>query len=279
MLLAYKLWPTQRDSERARDKILLLHGMGGTGALWRPIAATLENDFDILAPDQRGHGGSIVPTVPGARSKPGYSPLDYGRDVIETMESLAFHPAWVVGHSMGVRSACGAAFLKPEWVRGLVLIDLGLSGAAGGGLGEGLAEFLRKLPPSFPSRAEGRAFMAAECPDPAIAQYLMAVSVTRPGSAEISFPFDKGALIETIHSAEDSSARTWVHEAASRGMPVLVLRGSNSLVWSHDEFEVERAASAAYPSIRFEEFPGAGHGLPFEKRAEFIERLKAFVLQ
>ena len=125
MLLAYKLWPTQRDSERARDKILLLHGMGGTGALWRPIAATLENDFDILAPDQRGHGGSIVPTVPGARSKPGYSPLDYGRDVIETMESLAFHPAWVVGHSMGVRSACGAAFLKPEWVRGLVLVDLG----------------------------------------------------------------------------------------------------------------------------------------------------------
>ena len=107
----------------------------------------------------------------------------------------------------------------------------------------------------------------------------MAVSVHAAGTAEISFPFDKGALIETIHSARGLLGPHLGSEASSRGMPVLVLRGSNSLVWSHDEFEVERAASAAYPSIRFEEFPGAGHGLPFEKRAEFIERLKAFVLQ
>src|SRR5579885_3131262 len=189
-------------SQPEPTKIVMLHGMGGTGSLWRPLAAALEDRFDILAPDQRGHGSSRVPSVPGGRLLPGYAPLDYGRDLVETLEAERFHPTFVLGHSMGVRSACALAHLKPEWVRGLILIDLGFSGVAGGGLGEGLASFVRKLPQSFPSREAARAFMEAECPDPSIAQYLMAVSV-RNAEGGIEFPFDHAALIATITAARD----------------------------------------------------------------------------
>src|SRR5687768_17719997 len=55
----FRSWPSERNL--SRPKILLLHGMGGTGALWRPLAAALEDHFEILAPDQRGHGGSQLP--------------------------------------------------------------------------------------------------------------------------------------------------------------------------------------------------------------------------
>jgi pimeloyl-ACP methyl ester carboxylesterase len=274
MQLAAKRWNATSGTERA--KILMLHGMGGTGALWRPVAAALEEHYSILAPDQRGHGGSRVASVPGGRTKPGYTPLDYGRDVVETMERESFHPTWVIGHSMGVRSACALAHLKPEWVRGLVLIDLGFSGVAGGGLGEGLASFLRKLPQRFPDRESARAFMAAECPDPSIAQYLMAVSVRLP-TGELEFPFDHSALIATIDAARDAPVRTWVRELASRGMPILVLRGERSLVWSLEEFETEREALKASPSVTFEVFAGASHGLPFEKRPEFVARVTRLI--
>src|SRR4051794_24138173 len=103
--------------------------MGGTGALWRPIAASLENHFWIMALDQRGHGGSRLVRAPGGRNAQheDYTPLSYGRDVIETLEAESFHPTWLIGHSMGVRTACAAAHLRPEWVRGLVLVDLGFS--------------------------------------------------------------------------------------------------------------------------------------------------------
>lgn len=274
MLLHSARW--KPSAAEPRDRLLFLHGMGGTGALWRPIAAALDDEYDILSPDQRGHGKSRISHAPGSRTCAGYTPLDYGRDLVETLESLAFHPTWVIGHSMGVRSACALSHLKPDWVRGLLLIDLGFSGAAGGGLGEGLAAFVRKLPEKFESRSEARAFMERECPDPSIAQYLMAVSVTRPGVG-ITFPFEHAALIETIQAARDVSVREWVKEMGKRGTPILILRGDRSLVWSHEEFEFERQEFAPYSSIRFEEFPEAGHGLPFEKRPEFITRLRKFI--
>ena len=64
---------------------------------------------------------------------------------------------------------------------------------------------------------------------------------------------------------------------AAAKMPILILRGVKSLVWSHEEFEKERAHFATWPSVRFEEFAGAGHGLPFEKRLEFLKRLREWI--
>jgi pimeloyl-ACP methyl ester carboxylesterase len=261
--------------------------MGGTGALWRPIAASLEDRYSLMAFDQRGHGKSRLDLVAGGRNahggaagagneSGGYTPLDYGRDIIQTLGTTGFHPTWLVGHSMGVRTACAAAHLKPEWIRGLVLIDLGFYGPAGGGLGEGLASFLRKLPHGFASREEARAFMSAECPDPSIAQYLMAVSV-REVDGRVTFPFDHSALIQTIEAARDTAVRSWVRELGERGMPILVLRGATSLVWTREEFEEERRRFANLPSIVFKEFEGAGHGLPFEQRARFVAELEGFV--
>ena len=102
MQLAFQSWPTGANTDSSREKILLLHGMGGTGALWRPIAAGLEDRYQIMAPDQRGHGRSQLLLTPGARENPDYRPLDYGRDIIETLTATQFYPSWAVGHSMGV---------------------------------------------------------------------------------------------------------------------------------------------------------------------------------
>jgi pimeloyl-ACP methyl ester carboxylesterase len=275
MELAFQLWPSQ--SRQAATKLVLLHGMGGTGALWRPVAASLENHYTMMAFDQRGHGQSRVSTPSGGRDAhaEGYTPLDYGRDVIETLEKQDFHPAWLIGHSMGVRTACAAAHLKPEWIQGMILIDLGFSGPVGEGLGDGLGNFLRKLPTSFASRESARQFMTEHCPDPAIAQYLMAVSVTRDGV--LTFPFEHAALIQTIEAARLVSVRTWVRALGVRGMPILVLRGAQSLVWTREQFEEERELLREFPSIVFREFEGAGHGLPFEQRVRFVKEVDEFI--
>jgi pimeloyl-ACP methyl ester carboxylesterase len=236
----------------------------------------LEDRYEILAPDQRGHGQSQITTASGDRNAPRYTPLDYGRDIVETLEKASFHPTWLIGHSMGVRSACAAAHLKPDWIQGLVLIDLGFSGVAGGGLGEDLGSFIKILPQEFASREEARAFMSSQCPDPAIAQYLMAVSVTT-ADKRITFPFDHAALIETIRAARDSSVREWVEDLLERKTPILILRGERSLVWSHEEFEAEKERFARFTTIEFKEIAGAGHGLPFEQRTLFVKTLEEFI--
>jgi pimeloyl-ACP methyl ester carboxylesterase len=268
MQLAHVRWKSASTTE----KIVFLHGMGGTGALWRPVAADLESRYDVLALDQRGHGGSRVSPATGIH---GYAPINYGRDVVETMELLGFHPAWLVGHSMGVRTACAAAHLRPDFTRGIVLVDLGFSGAPGGEFSSSIERFLAKLPREFPSRSQARAFIQAECPDLSIAKYLLAGTVSSD-DGRVSFPFDHDGIIETLRAARGFSIRDWVRELAERGIPILALRGEQSNVWSSDEFEAERKHFSDLPLVRFREIAGAGHGLPFEKRAEFIAELVAF---
>ncbi len=267
MNLFYHLWNRSETTE----KMVLLHGMGGTGVLWRPIAASLEEKMAILAPDQRGHGRSRI-----SSEQPGYTPKDYAQDVIDTLEVSGFYPTWILGHSMGVRTAVAAAHIKPSWVRGLILVDLGFSGVAGGGLGEGLADFLRRLPLNFSSPEEAKSFMKMHCPDPSIGQYLMAVSVRTP-QGEVEFPFDHSALIQTIEAARDFSVRPWVHELAVLNLPILVLRGGQSLVWSFEEFAKEREEFKEESTVVFKEINQAGHGLPFEQRPLFLKTIQDFI--
>ncbi len=253
-----------------RPKLIMLHGMGGNGSLWRPIAASLEEKVDLLCPDQRGHGGSLLPVI-----KNSFGPLDYGRDLVETCAAEAFSPAWVLGHSMGVRSACGYAKLSPDSISGLILVDLGFSGVAGGGIGDLLAVFLKHLPNSFSSRAEARAFLDVHCPDPSIAQYLLAVSKVNLKTQEVTFPFDHEALLKTIEASRGNECGPWMEEfAKNTGRPVFVIRGERSLVYSQAEYLSEKEKYSSIPNIDFKEIFGAGHGLPFEKRTEFVALLK-----
>ena len=261
------------NTNSVRPHLIFLHGMGGTGNLWRPIAASLEDHTDILCPDQRGHGGSRPVPEPAD-----FTPASFAQDVIETCIPLGFTPAWVIGHSMGVRTACGYAKLNPSGTEGLVLIDLGFSGVAGGGIGDLLSVFLKHLPHSFPSRAEARQFLENHCPDPSIGQYLLAVSVPDLKTGGISFPFDQTALLKTIEASRNHPTREWLHDfASSTGKPVYVLRGANSRVFSKIEFEKEKAAFRDLPNVEFHEMAGAGHGLPFEKRTEFVALLKKWI--
>lgn len=270
MELGYQRWPVApKPSSHGKPKLVFLHGMGGTGSLWRPVASSLENDFEILAPDQRAHGRSRAP-------QSSYTPTDFGQDLIDTLEATDFHPAWIVGHSMGVRSAVAAAHLRPEFAQGLILIDLGFSGPAGGGMGDGLAAFLSQLPLRFPSRAAARDHMNAHAPDPSMGQYLMAVA-TMEADGSLSFPFDRDGLIRTIEGVRDISVREWLRVLTARGMPVLALRGATSRVWSREDYLAEMRFFAKAPSIEFREIAETGHGLPFEKRLEFVGLLKDFV--
>lgn len=270
MELTYTHWG---KTQTHAPKVVLLHGMGGSGSLWRPIAAQLEDQLQILAPDQRGHGGSRP-------AGPGFTPLDFGKDLQETLEIADFYPAWIVGHSMGARTACALAHLKPEYVQGLVLVDLGFQGLAGGGFGENLSALLKLLPMQFKSRAAARDFLEKHSPDASITQYLLAVSQPvrkdQP-SGEITFPFDRESLLETVEGARNTSLRSWVQEFDAHKIPTLALRGGESRVWSKSDFEEEKKLFSDYSHVVFEEMPGAGHGLPFEKRKEFCERLLRWI--
>src|SRR6201987_2660632 len=72
-----------QSTELSRKMLIFLHGMGGTGQIWRPIAASLEEEFLCIAPDQRGHGQSRPIPASEANS---FHASDYAKDIVQLIE-------------------------------------------------------------------------------------------------------------------------------------------------------------------------------------------------
>lgn len=107
----------RRWGEPFAPKVFLLHGFLDVSATWQPVAEGLLPNWQVLAPDLRGFGGSEWP-------QDGYWFQDYVAD----FEAIADHyspgePVLLVGHSMGAQVASLYAGLRPERVRKLVVLD------------------------------------------------------------------------------------------------------------------------------------------------------------
>lgn len=100
----------------AKPPLILLHGLTADGACWTPIAHALEEEFDVIMPDARGHGKSSVPAY-------GYRYEDHADDVVGLIKALKLSPTVLLGHSMGGMTAAVVASRRPNVLRGLVLAD------------------------------------------------------------------------------------------------------------------------------------------------------------
>ena len=255
------------------EPLVFLHGLGGTGQIWRPIAAQLEETFRCIAPDQRGHG--LSRPIPD-EEKNQFHAIDYARDVSELLKSMNISHYRLVGHSMGVRTALALAALEPEKVKSLIAVDIGITSQWGGGIGLPLASFIENLPRVFPDRTLLKTYLNEHCPDPSIAQYLGAVAKKTSDAPETwVFPFDHEALVQTIYQADEAPLETWLHTILDAGVKTTFLHGANSKVWLKGDYEAQRSRFS-HPLLHFEEWENCGHGLPFEQRARFVEFIRNF---
>ena len=94
--------------------LLLIHGVGTSGALWQTDLAELAADCRVIVYDRRGYGASSD------------SPGDWEShrdDAAALLDELGAKPAVVVGYSGGAMIALDLALQRPELLRALVLLD------------------------------------------------------------------------------------------------------------------------------------------------------------
>ncbi len=99
-----------------KPPIVLLHGLTANGACWTPLARALEEAYDVVMPDARGHGNSEAPDH-------GYRYDDLATDVVSLIDALGLATPVLLGHSMGGMTAAVVASRNPKRLRGLVLAD------------------------------------------------------------------------------------------------------------------------------------------------------------
>jgi pimeloyl-ACP methyl ester carboxylesterase len=141
------------------EPIVLVHGFASTKEVnwvnpsW--VTTLTRAGRRVIAPDDRGHGGSSKLTDPAD-----YHSAKMAGDVAALMDHLRIERADVMGYSMGARITAFLAVDHPARVRSAILGGLGIRLVEGVGLPESIADALEA--PSLPDVKDpmGRVFRA-----------------------------------------------------------------------------------------------------------------------
>ncbi len=100
--------------------ILATHGYSATSYMWRDTAAALEDRYQVITWDIRGHGGSDSPDDPALYSKEATL-----ADMAALLDHAGAERAILMGHSLGGYLSLSFHVEHPERVRALVLVGTG----------------------------------------------------------------------------------------------------------------------------------------------------------
>ena len=135
--------------------IVLVHGMSLNHEIWVAQRAELEQTYQVVTVDLRGHGDS-TDAVSGD-----YSAEALGGDVCAVIDTLSDQRCVVVGHSMGGMAVMAALAQRPDLlegrVAGIVLVNTAasavISGLGGGSVAASIAFMRERVRSSVVGRA------------------------------------------------------------------------------------------------------------------------------
>jgi len=96
--------------------LVFLHGFPLNQTIWQPQTRAFQNQYRIITPDLRGHGGSDAP-------KGIYTMETLARDLFLLLQLKRCVPAIIAGHSMGGYVALAFYRMHADLVKGLILIS------------------------------------------------------------------------------------------------------------------------------------------------------------
>jgi N-formylmaleamate deformylase len=99
-----------------KPQVVFNHGAGDDGLCWTHVVKELENDYDVIMTDARGHGKS-------ASGKKDYSTRARVADLAGLIEALKLEHPVVGGHSMGADASLNLAAEFPLMARAIFLED------------------------------------------------------------------------------------------------------------------------------------------------------------
>jgi pimeloyl-ACP methyl ester carboxylesterase len=106
--MAGRRWPLRRE------RLVLVHGSGCSADSWRYQVEGLSREYEVVAPDLPGRGGSDPAGEPSIEG--------YAATVSAVVQRSGKRKVFLVGHSMGGAVAIKVALDHPEMLKGLILV-------------------------------------------------------------------------------------------------------------------------------------------------------------
>jgi pimeloyl-ACP methyl ester carboxylesterase len=245
-----------------KPPVVLAHGFSDDGLCWTPVAQQLEQAYDVIMVDARGHGRSDGP-------EQGYGSLEHAGDLAGVITALGLRRPAVLGHSMGAVSTLALAGAYPD-LPGAILLEDPPPWWAGAPT------------PNSPQEAERRARMAGRM----IAlkrktreELIADQRAETPYWPEAEFgPWADAKLRFSFHALNRSkvAAVDWPATVRRIACPALLITADpeRGAIVSADN---AAALRELLPHVRVAHIPGAGHSIRREQFDHYLEVVRAFL--
>jgi pimeloyl-ACP methyl ester carboxylesterase len=236
-----------------KPPLILLHGLTTNGNCWTPLALALENKYDIIIPDARGHGKSSVTNY-------GYQYEDLANDVLGLIKALKLSDPILLGHSMGGLTSAVVASQNPKLLSGLILADPTFLSP------EAQVEVFNSDAADQHRRALKTSF------DELVAE----ARIKHPERSLDVLERNARAKLQTSIKAFDilKPPNPDYKDLISKiEVPTLLVIGDAGVV----TFAAARELQRLNPGLQVEQIAGAGHGLQFDQPAGFEAVVKSFL--
>jgi N-formylmaleamate deformylase len=243
-----------------KPPVVLAHGITDNGLCWTRLARALEDAYDLIMFDARGHGLSDAPET-------GYAPERHVADLAGLVQALGLEKPALIGHSMGAANvalalvkhpdlACCAVLEDPPWQ---MAYDLGERAAM---VEEWQADVIAKK--SWTQEAliaKGRA--------------------DNPRWAEEELAPWAEAHLQVNPAVFDwadagSAVWRWRELVPAFACPVLLVTGDTGRGAAVSP-EVAREAAGLNPRLEVAHIAGAGHSIRRERFEEYVEVVREFL--
>jgi len=228
------------ELEGSGDPLLWLHGGMGIGSDWQYIFSAAPAGYQLIAPDQRGHGRST-----GARAT--YSFQQAARDAFALLDHLELGRVKVIGLSGGGITALHMATIEPARVTAMVVVS---------------------APPRFPDQARAiqRGFSEASLSDAERAR--MRERHRREGQLETLFS-------QTRAMADAGDPNFTAEQLATITADTLIVFGDRDFLYP---ISLAFDLHSAIPNSFLWVIPNGGHGPVFGPAGpRFVETAMAFL--
>jgi pimeloyl-ACP methyl ester carboxylesterase len=249
-----------RTGNGSKPPLVLQHGFSDNGSCWLQTALDLEDSYDIIMPDARGHGLS-------ARVQPGQA-VDMAADLVGIIQTLGLQHPIIGGHSMGAMIAFQVGVQYPKIPRALLLED----------------------PPWFPIGQRMPVSQPGEHPmAPMVDQFTRLTMDELTAQTRIEHPTWPEWVINTWTPAKKQldpnilsilrvPGSDWAENASKLACPTLVVTADPELGGLVTP-EIAIRVQVMNPCLSVIHIPGTGHHVRFEDYQTYMQTVRSFLAE
>lgn len=259
--------------------LLMVHGGSDHCRSWDWAARQLNQRFNILAPDLRGHGDSSW--VNGT-----YRKLDYVYDLYRLIKSKNYQKVTIIAHSLGGWISLLLAGLKPDMVDKLVIIE-GLQPMSPISKDKlknsrqrrvndwmdvvaGVSSFTQKRYSTFDAALQRMQSQNSHL-TPEQAHHLTEHAIKQNEDGTYSWKYD--GYIRSLDDSPELDEHEVIEIRSHITCPILLLQGRDSPFFIENDSEYIQSLH----NCRVHNIPNAGHWLHHDQFDHFIEEVNAFL--